>query len=306
VLVKKGQEIDIDEYVLEQFVPTERDQRYAKMEFYQTDLINCNYMVPSMKKIAELHIPILQSVTDTEVPNEGRMPIRINIVQDISGSMEGDKLMACKAGIKDICSTVTENDEVGLMSFDNFSKILRNFESNPESTATIENLVDGLEASGSTSLWDAIFMGHHTLKNAVLRNSNFRNILMIMTDGGECSSFISFVNVREIIQRPEMPRFNFFFAHAGETNQELVDLCQSPACSPYCKVFPVEDSGTGVADAYSAISQDVQLFRKNENQLLGNKVVNLRLKFGDSMVTAVAVNEVTGKMRQCEFKFISY
>ena len=127
-----------------------------------------------------------------------------------------------------------------------------------------------------------------------------------MTDGGECSSKATFARIKDIVERPEMPRFNFFFAYAGATNQELVNLCQSPSCSPYCKVIPVEDSKIGVAEAYTTICHNVQLFRKSENQPLGNKVVNLRLKFGESMVIAEAVNEMTGKMRMCDFKFTSY
>jgi len=195
---------------------------------------------------------------------------------------------------------------VGLISFDGNVDILSDLGSDPGSTETIERLADGLKSGGSTALWDGILAGHRTLMNAVSRNRNFRNILIVMTDGGECSSSANFSKIRDIVERPEMPRFNFFFAYAGETNQELVDLCQSPACSPYCKVIPVEDSKIGVAEAFTTIRHDVQLFRKSENQQLGNKVVNLRLKFGESMVTAVAVNEVTGKQRQCEFKFTSY
>jgi uncharacterized protein YegL len=305
-MVRKGDEIGIDEHFIEQFVPTEYDQRHAKMEFYQTDLINCNYVVPSMKKIAELHIPVLDSVTDAEVPNEGQMPIRINIVQDISGSMCGDKLDACKAGIKDVCGTLNANDEVGLISFDHMIDILSDLGSDPGSATTVGSLANSLEDGGSTALWDGILAGHLTLKNAVSRNSNFRNILMVMTDGGECSSNAKFTKVKEIIEHPEMPRFNFFFAYVGGSNKKLVNLCQSPACSPYCKAIPVEDSSAGISQAYTTICHNVQLFRKNENRQLGNKVVNLRLKFGDSMVTAVAFNEVTRKKRSCEFKFISY
>jgi len=305
-MVKKGQESEIDEHVLEQFIPFEFDQRHARMEFYQTDLISFSYMVPSMKKIAELYIPILHSVDENDIPDEGNMPIRINIVQDISGSMRGDKLTACKAGIKAICSTVTEDDEVGLISFDSGVDILSDLEIDPGSTTAIEDLADDLEDGGSTALWDGILEGHRTLMGAVSRDSNFRNILMVMTDGGECSSRADFDKVRDIIEHPNMPRFNFIFAYAGKTNEELVKLCQSSACSPYCKVIPVEDSSTGVAEAYMAICHDVQLFRKNENQPLGNKVVNLRLKFGDSIVTAEAFNEVTEQQSFCEFKFISY
>lgn len=52
-------------------------------------------------------------------------PVRIQFVQDVSSSMEGEKLQASKGGLKEICRKLTPADEVGLIKFGSKVDVVR-------------------------------------------------------------------------------------------------------------------------------------------------------------------------------------
>ncbi|RUS16039.1 hypothetical protein BC937DRAFT_91672 [Endogone sp. FLAS-F59071] len=106
VMADVGQPVGIDEVISERFVPVITSQECATLELYTTDLAGEEYMVDSMVLAATLQVPL---------PTQ---PVRIQFVQDVSASMNGEKLQASMVGLKEICRKLTQADEVGLIVYD--------------------------------------------------------------------------------------------------------------------------------------------------------------------------------------------
>ncbi|RUS34063.1 hypothetical protein BC938DRAFT_482584, partial [Jimgerdemannia flammicorona] len=151
IIVNVNQEVGIRDVISTPFIPVSSDQDFAELELYTTDLSNQKYVIPSMKLGATLKVPL----TTTAIENS--LPLRIQFVQDVSGSMDGEKLLACKDGLKAICRKLAnEADEVGLIKFGSAVEIVSAIQ--PLST-NIENEIDSLRVGGMTSLHDGIVKG---------------------------------------------------------------------------------------------------------------------------------------------------
>ncbi|RUS14379.1 hypothetical protein BC937DRAFT_93917 [Endogone sp. FLAS-F59071] len=288
VMADVGQPVGIDEVISERFVPVITSQEFATLELFTTDLAGEEYMVDSMVLAATLQVPL-------------STPVRIQFVQDVSASMDGEKLQASKVGLKEICRKLTQADEVGLIRFG--SKVETISVIQPYSP-TIENQINNLAMLGMTALNDAIAEGIQSLKRrAEISTKAYRNILLISTDGEENVSKTSFDDVSALIQNSGIPNFRIVLAVAGsiETNSELVGLYKSEECRSYCEVISVEDSSDGIRQAYAEMDQMVKLYRAGQEQ--GSNVIRLDLRFGATQISADAVVEGTDVRTNVNIQF---
>jgi len=235
-------------------------------------------MVDSMVPAATLQVPL------------STQPVRIQFVQDVSASMDGEKLQASRGALKESCRNLTQVDEVGLIKFG--SKVETISVIQPYSP-TIENQINKLATLGMTALNDAIVEGVQSLKRrAETSTKTYQNILLIYTDGEENVSKTSFDDVSALIRNPGIPNFRMVLSIAGiESNDELIGLCKSEECRSYCEVISVADSSDGVKQAYVEMDQMVKVYRAGQEQR--NDVIRLDLKFGATQISADAVVEGT-------------
>jgi len=278
------QPVDFDEVISTRFVPVNTDQEYAILELYTTNLTNEKYMVPSMSLAAKLKVPL---------PIEPVRPVRVQFVQDVSCSMDGEKIQASKGGLKEICRKLTQADEVGLIKFGSRVEVVSAIQ--PYSHA-LGNEINGLETLGMTALYNGIVEGVRGLKERAEASNQpaYKNILLITTDGEENSSNnININDVIALIQNPGIPNFRMVLAIAGSmnSNDELVNMCQSNECQGYCDVINVADSRDGIKQAYAEMDQKVKLFRVDQEHQ--SEVIKLNLRFGATEMWADAVVEGT-------------
>ncbi|RUS34922.1 hypothetical protein BC938DRAFT_477812 [Jimgerdemannia flammicorona] len=74
-------------------------------------------MLSSMVLAGTVQVPLSKYVADIHV--------RIQFVQDVSGSMDGTKLVSSQEGLRRICRKLSQGDEVGLIKFGDFAEVVR-------------------------------------------------------------------------------------------------------------------------------------------------------------------------------------
>lgn len=108
------------------FIPTDAAQLHASFDIYEADLRAPRYVIPSsrMRFVKTLLVPI-STVPPSGASQTSRAPVRVNIVQDVSGSMFGARIDACKVGIKSLCDVLEPQDKIGVLEFGNIVTVSR-------------------------------------------------------------------------------------------------------------------------------------------------------------------------------------
>ncbi|RUP43429.1 hypothetical protein BC936DRAFT_137194 [Jimgerdemannia flammicorona] len=135
-MVSRGQQCEVGDDVSERFIPTGTNQTHSFFEFFHTDLPSAKYISSATRAV---NAPVPISTNQDGASQAVHRRIRVNIVQDLSGSMSGEPINACKAGIKSLCNVLRPQDAVGLIEFGSSS--------------------DFKQTCGSTVLYDAIHKG---------------------------------------------------------------------------------------------------------------------------------------------------
>ncbi len=140
------------------------------------------------------------------------------LVIDTSGSMSGDKIEQAKTAAQAFLDNMPAQNRVGLVTFDSQPQAL-DFNVNsrvyidPATIGSIESLasfeggqtqirghIDGIEAGGDTSLYDAIGQAVELLKaNRTDADDRIQSIV-VLSDGQDTSSFSSLQEVTQLIQ----------------------------------------------------------------------------------------------------------
>ncbi len=124
----------------------------------------------------------------------------IYLVVDTSGSMEGDKLTAAQAALREFLSQIKgDQEQVGLVEFSTYVNNIDPLEPLVDSRAHLERSIDSLEASGDTALLDAIMVAYDRLQQDA--DPERINAIVAMTDGRENASSTTLLRLRETIRR---------------------------------------------------------------------------------------------------------
>ncbi|KAJ3013460.1 UNVERIFIED_CONTAM: hypothetical protein HDU68_000694 [Siphonaria sp. JEL0065] len=148
-------------------------------------------LAESFKKLSE---PLLASYSSTK---------NITFVLDVSGSMGGTFINACRASIKDIINNHCNlNDNISLVKFNDF--VAEVFSNRSKRVAghmeDMMYLIDNnTNAYGRTAFYDAI---NFTLRQILTGPNTCSNTWVIaLTDGDDCaSSPISLQNIKQVLQ----------------------------------------------------------------------------------------------------------
>ena len=124
----------------------------------------------------------------------------IYLVVDTSGSMEGDKLDAAQAALREFLGQIKgDQEQVGLVEFSTFVNNIDPLEPMADNRAHLERSIDNLEASGDTALLDAIMVAYDRLQQDA--DPERINAIVAMTDGRENASSTTLLRLRETIRR---------------------------------------------------------------------------------------------------------
>ena len=133
--------------------------------------------------------------------NRANLPIALSILLDSSASME-DKLATAQDAAIGFAKRLRREDSAQVIDFDSRVQIIQGFTS---SVPDLENAIRRTNAGGSTSLYNAIYIALKELKKsrAVSSEDVRRQAIVVLSDGEDTSSLVSFEEVLELAKRSE-------------------------------------------------------------------------------------------------------
>ncbi|HSM00958.1 MAG TPA: type II secretion system F family protein [Acidimicrobiia bacterium] len=121
-----------------------------------------------------------------------RDPMEIVVALDTSGSMAGDPLVKAIEGARGFIVGLPDTVRFGLVSFGDTPTLVAPVGTSREE---IDNLLDGLEATGETSLYDAIV----TAADAFEPESDARKVIVVLSDGADTVSEATLIDALKAV-----------------------------------------------------------------------------------------------------------
>lgn len=128
-------------------------------------------------------------------------PIALTLLIDTSTSMEAKMRIAQEAAIG-FARQLTPADVAAVVEFDSRPQILQTFTSDK---ALLESAIRRTAAGGSTSLYNAIYIGLRELQRvrATTPDEVRRQAIIVLSDGEDTTSLLSYEEVLELAKRSE-------------------------------------------------------------------------------------------------------
>src|SRR5438477_6703897 len=141
---------------------------------------------------------VKQDVTLFSRPN---LPIALAILLDTSASME-TKLPVAQEAAVGFARRLRKQDLAEVVSFDSRVIVLQAFSN---SAAELEQAIRKTSAGGSTSLNNAVYIALKDLKKVVAKSADDvrRQAIVVLSDGEDTSSLLTFEEVLELAKRSE-------------------------------------------------------------------------------------------------------
>lgn len=133
--------------------------------------------------------------------NRTNLPIALSLLIDTSASMEQRITVAQNAAIG-FASHVRPQDLVQVVDFDSRVEIAQGFTSNFDE---LERAIRSTSAGGSTALHNAVYISLKELAKVKAKNPDEirRQAIVVLSDGEDTSSLVSFEEVLELAKRSE-------------------------------------------------------------------------------------------------------
>ena len=139
-----------------------------------------------------------QDVTFFEHSNA---PVALALLLDTSASME-DKLATAQEAAIGFARRLRPQDLAELVDFDTHVQVLQDFTSDH---ALLEQAIRKTTADGSTSLYNAVYMSLQEMKKIRAKSASEirRGAIIILSDGEDTSSLLSFDDVLDLAKRSD-------------------------------------------------------------------------------------------------------
>jgi uncharacterized protein YegL len=150
----------------------------------------------------------------------------VNAVIDVSGSMDGSKLIAVKLGICSLVANLSDEDEMNIMSFSGKVKHLTDgFVPVRDLRRSVPSLLHGLHTDGCTAFYDAVIKGITTFRSHCrevepVKDRKKKNIMIALTDGADNESCHKARHVLQHICNPGISQFMFLLVAADMQRRE--------------------------------------------------------------------------------------
>ena len=132
--------------------------------------------------------------------SQERHPLRVALALDISHSMD-NKMREVEEALTHFIDLLEPADEILVITFNDRVHVVQDFTSDRE---RLRHVLDGLESSGGTALYDAAFMAIQRVQSGPAEGK----AVVLVTDGVDTASSISFADLRETARRAEVPVFS--------------------------------------------------------------------------------------------------
>lgn len=217
-------------------------------------LVNATVTDPSNRFVTGLEMEHFQLFEDkveqkiTQFSNED-IATSIGLLFDVSSSM-GDKISRAKDAAIAFLKTSNPEDEFFLLTFADKPSLDEEFTND---VADIQNRLAYKGAKGSTTLYDAVYLGLEKMK----QGHNPKKAILLITDGEDTRSRYSLVNVRNAVKESDVQIYaigivNSYYSDfaQGRTGrailEEMTEITGGKAYFPN-SVYELEDICTKIA-----------------------------------------------------------
>ena len=129
-----------------------------------------------------------------------QLPIALALLMDTSASMDEEMATAQEAAIG-FSQRLGPDDLAEIIDFDSRVDVLQGFTNDVD---RLESAIRRTSAGGSTSLYNALYISLKDLTRAPLREADVRReAIIVLSDGEDTSSLVSFEEVLELAKRSE-------------------------------------------------------------------------------------------------------
>jgi Ca-activated chloride channel family protein len=153
--------------------------------------------------LAREHFQVFEDGAQQEVTffNRTNLPVALSILMDTSASME-DKLQTAQDAAIGFVRRLRPQDLAQLIDFDSRVRVAQSFTA---SIPEMEHAIRRTTADGSTSLHNAIYISLKELKKIRANDTADirRQAIIVLSDGEDTSSLVSFDEVLELAKRSE-------------------------------------------------------------------------------------------------------
>jgi Ca-activated chloride channel family protein len=142
-----------------------------------------------------------QSKQDLLFFNKTNLPIALSLLIDTSASME-ERLTVAQDAAVGFAQRIRPQDLAQVVDFDSRVSIAQEFTSEK---AVLEKAIRSTAAGGSTSLFNAIYIALRELAKVKVRSREDlrRQAVVVLSDGEDTTSLVSFEEVMELAKRSE-------------------------------------------------------------------------------------------------------
>lgn len=143
---------------------------------------------------------------DLTVFNKSRLPIALVLLLDTSSSME-EKLATAQQAAIGFTEQLRPQDTAEVVDFDSRVEVLQSFTSD---RAALEKAIKQTAAGGSTSLFNAVYIALKALQKikATQAEDIRRQAIVLLSDGEDTSSLVTFEELEELAKRSETAIFS--------------------------------------------------------------------------------------------------
>ena len=141
-------------------------------------------------------------------------PVSVGILFDVSGSMNGDKIVRSRKALERFINTSHPSDEYFLIAFNTRAQLLLDRTRNGE--AVLEKLTL-VQPKANTALYDAVYLGIER----VTRGSHRKKALLIISDGQDNSSRYNFGEVKRLLKESDVTVYSVGILGGGDAGSML-------------------------------------------------------------------------------------
>ncbi|PMP81524.1 MAG: hypothetical protein C0183_12075 [Roseiflexus castenholzii] len=142
----------------------------------------------------------------------------ILLVVDVSGSMEGDKLEAAKAGLGTFLSRILPEDRVGLVTFSTESRLVVPPAPLSDTRIRLDDAIAVMRAQGRTALYDALIDGKEALDSLPSTDDDRIRAIVLLSDGLDNSSRATLEQVRLAFEESGISIFPVAYGADADTD----------------------------------------------------------------------------------------
>lgn len=141
-------------------------------------------------------------------------PVSVGILFDVSGSMNGDKIIKARRALSRFLATSHPSDEYFLIAFNSRAQLL--LDRTRDSDAVLQKLTL-VAPKNNTALYDAVYLGIER----VTRGSHNKRALLIISDGQDNASRYNFGEVRRLLKESDVVAYSVGIVDKGDSASSI-------------------------------------------------------------------------------------